>query len=255
MADNGTAASAPTIAWDDIGPGVAYQRVKISWGVDGAAVDASASNPFPITVSNASLAVTAASLPLPSGAATSAKQDTLLTAVQAATPAGEAHIGAVGGNSVVVGGSFSRPADTTAYAVGDLIANSTTAGSVTPIASAAARVNAGTGVIRRIRVSTTQTALAGTEIVRVHLFKTSPTVTNGDNGAFAANGITSLALGYTDVVLNHVYNDGSKGFSSADIVFDAAGGSQNIYALLETRTAFTPSSAATYALALEVLQD
>lgn len=34
MADNGTAASAPTIAWDDIG-GVAYQRMKVGLGPDG----------------------------------------------------------------------------------------------------------------------------------------------------------------------------------------------------------------------------
>lgn len=48
MADNGTAASAPTIAWDDIG-GVAFQRVKLTFGVDGVATDASASNPLPVS--------------------------------------------------------------------------------------------------------------------------------------------------------------------------------------------------------------
>jgi len=36
-------------------------------------------------------------------------------------------------------GSFNRPADTFAYAFGDLVANSTTAGSVTPITITAAR--------------------------------------------------------------------------------------------------------------------
>lgn len=34
MADNGTAASAPTIAWDDIG-GVAFQRMKVALGPNG----------------------------------------------------------------------------------------------------------------------------------------------------------------------------------------------------------------------------
>lgn len=34
MADNGTAASGPTIAWDDIGS-VAYQRMKVALGPDG----------------------------------------------------------------------------------------------------------------------------------------------------------------------------------------------------------------------------
>lgn len=34
MPDNGTAASGPTIAWDEIG-GVAYQRIKLAIGADG----------------------------------------------------------------------------------------------------------------------------------------------------------------------------------------------------------------------------
>lgn len=161
----------------------------------------------------------------------------------------------VGGNSVVVGGTFNRPADTTAYASGDLVANNVTAGSVTPISAAAARVNAGTGVIRRIRFSTSKTGLVGTETFRVHLFKLSPTVTNGDNGAFVAAGLTAVALGYTDVIMNHVYSDGAKGFTATDIVFDANGGTQNIYALIEVRNAYTPLSGETFTLALEVLQD
>lgn len=45
-----------TFASDDLA-GVHYPRVKISWGVDGAAVDASATNPFPVTVTG-SAAVT-----------------------------------------------------------------------------------------------------------------------------------------------------------------------------------------------------
>lgn len=56
MADNvtftrGNAATPPTatvVASDDIG-GVQYPRAKISWGVDGAAVDASATDPLPVT--------------------------------------------------------------------------------------------------------------------------------------------------------------------------------------------------------------
>ncbi len=50
MADNVavTAGAGTTIASDDIG-GVQYQRTKLAWGVDGAAVDASATNPLPVT--------------------------------------------------------------------------------------------------------------------------------------------------------------------------------------------------------------
>lgn len=101
MADNVgiTPGSGATAAADDIG-GVLYQRVKLSIGADGSATDLSSSAPMPImtpaaidvTVGNfpASQAVTgpltdgqlratavpvsAASLPLPSGAATAANQ-------------------------------------------------------------------------------------------------------------------------------------------------------------------------------------
>jgi hypothetical protein len=53
MADNLPITSIPgsSIAADDISS-VFYQRTKVSWGVDGSAVDASASNPLPVTVSN-----------------------------------------------------------------------------------------------------------------------------------------------------------------------------------------------------------
>jgi hypothetical protein len=53
MADNTPQGGSDTIATDDIG-GVKYQRFKPSWGVDGAAVDASATDPFPTSL-NASI--------------------------------------------------------------------------------------------------------------------------------------------------------------------------------------------------------
>jgi hypothetical protein len=202
MADNGTAASGPTIAWDDIGPGVAYQRIKISWGVDGAAVDASASNPFPITVINASLAVTgtfwqatqpvsAASLPLPSGAATSTKQPALGTAGSASSDVisvqGIASMTALkvdgsavtqpvqAGKSALISASFTRPADTTAYASGDLVANSTTAGSVAPLTfSNVVRVNGAGGLVRRAKLRKTGTSTTNASF-RIHFYAVTET--------------------------------------------------------------------------------
>lgn len=98
MADNVgyTPGSGATVAADDIG-GVLHQRVKIGIGADGTAVDLSSANPMPITASSAipistpsaidvtvgnfpaTQAVSAASLPLPTGAATSALQPDVLT--------------------------------------------------------------------------------------------------------------------------------------------------------------------------------
>lgn len=83
MADNVqiTEGAGKTIAGDDIG-GVVHQRVKITTGADGVNDgDVSSSNPLPVS---------AASLPLPSGAATSAKQDTIIASeasIDSKTPA------------------------------------------------------------------------------------------------------------------------------------------------------------------------
>lgn len=115
MADNITTPipNSTVFATDDIG-GIIYPRTKLSFGVDGSATDVSSSNPMPIVVSNSSIPVTgtfwpatqpvsgtvsvsgsvavtgtfwqatqpisATSLPLPSGAATSAKQPAFGTA-------------------------------------------------------------------------------------------------------------------------------------------------------------------------------
>jgi len=58
-----TAGSGTAIAADDLS-GVYYQRVKISWGVDGSAVDASASNPFPVVINTNGQATMANSTPV-----------------------------------------------------------------------------------------------------------------------------------------------------------------------------------------------
>lgn len=49
MADNTQMSADEIIATDDIG-GVKHQRVKVQYGVDGSATDASASNPFPVAL-------------------------------------------------------------------------------------------------------------------------------------------------------------------------------------------------------------
>lgn len=160
------------------------------------------------------------------------------------------------GKAVVVSGVFTRPADTTAYASGDLVANSTTAASVVPIALSAARNNGGSGLIRRARLKKSGTGVTNAAF-RVHLYQSSPTVTNGDNGAIAAT--ESGYIGHFDVTVDQVFSDASKGIGAAavgpDVVFSAADGSTNIYALLEARGAYTPASAEVFTLELETLRD
>lgn len=79
---------------------------------------------------------------------------------------------------------FTRPADTTQYAAGDLVANNTTAGSVVPLSfdlSILRGAKSGKVTSATLRKSTV-TSTAASFIL--YLFAaTSLTVTNGDNGA------------------------------------------------------------------------
>ena len=183
--------------------------------------------------------------------------DGLEALAAAATPAGELHIGEVGGNTAVVGGSFTRPANTTPYASGQLVANSATAGSIVPVPCSVARKNDGTGVLQGLRLSKSGPSLTNAAF-RVHLFKTAPTSSVGDAGTFAGavTGVAALALGYYDITMDQSYSDGAKGFVAIPgKAFDAAAGSQNIYALIEARGAYTPTSSETFTVALESLRD
>lgn len=172
-----------------------------------------------------------------------------------ATPAGENFIGKVGGVTLLAAATqFTRPADTTAYASGDLIANSTTAGSVVPLQFTVARVAAGSGMIRRCRLRVSSTVLTNASF-RLHLYTASPTPSNGDNGAW----LTDKALNYIgafDITLDKAFTDGASGNGTpnigSEINFALASG-LIVYGLLEARAAYTPTSAETFDVALEVL--
>lgn len=168
--------------------------------------------------------------------------------------------GSVVGLSKVATATLTRPADTTAYASGDLIANSVTAGSVVPLSLTVARANDTTGMVRKLRGSTSNVAWLG-NTVRHHLFKLLPTTTVGDNGVFAGavNGVASVHIGYADITYDQLFSDGVKGEGvpnvGSEFNFEPSTGTQNIFALLEARGAYAPASAQTFALAAEVLQN
>ncbi len=171
--------------------------------------------------------------------------------------AGENHLGEVAGNSAVAVATLTRPANTTGYASGQLVANATTAAAVTPISLPVARKAGGTGRIARVRLAKSSTSLANASF-RIHLYKVQPTtIGNGDGGAWLTN--ESTYLGAFDVTMDKVFTDGAKGmgFSNvgAYVTFDALAGSQNIYALVEARAAYAPASGEVFTLALEIDRD
>lgn len=152
--------------------------------------------------------------------------------------------------------SFTRPADTTAYASGDLVANSTTVGSVAPLNFPACSNGIGRSMqIRRVRIGKSGAGVTNASF-RVHLFNVLPTVsTNGDNGAITIATGAAKYLGKVDVTVDQLFTDGAAGQATTEINCFPVGGASNLYGLLEARGAYTPASAEVFTVSLEIVQD
>lgn len=139
--------------------------------------------------------------------------------------------------------SFSRPADTTQYTGGDLVANSTTAGSVVPLT-----FNVGRGGIRvkgAFITKTDETDLTAADF-SLHLFGSSPTVANGDNGTLSYNYAAKFAdIDFATMV---AATDVAWAFSQGlDLNYYTTG---NIYGLIEADGTYTPASAEVFSVTL-----
>lgn len=155
------------------------------------------------------------------------------------------------------GVQFARPADTTAYASGDLVANSTTPGSVVPIVFAnVVRQPGYSGYITRAGLRT-NLALIANGSFRLHLFSAAPTVTNGDNGALDVATNLAAWLGSLDITLALIgTGQGTVGVGLAGtqgIPFQS-GAAAGLWGLLEARAAYVPASGQTFTPWLDVDQ-
>lgn len=149
----------------------------------------------------------------------------------------------VSGSTLCVSAEFTRPADTTAYAVDDVVSNSTT--TTTPLTfTNAARVGNGTGYIvsARMAKSTNTTTNAS---FRLWLYRDNPTTPPGDNSPFAllwAN--RTVRMGFIDFTLSTAgtgSNSASDFKVGLNIPFFAVNG-RNLYGVLIARGAYTPAS-------------
>jgi hypothetical protein len=150
--------------------------------------------------------------------------------------------------------SFTRPNNTTAYAAGNLVANSVTAGSVVPIPVVLGnQFPQGMTRITRARLSKTGTSATNASF-RVHLYGASPVAANGDGGAWSTDQAAKW-LGNIDVTSMLAFTDGCAGTGSA-----AAGSEMllrtntTLYALLEAKAAYTPAANEVFTLTLESLE-
>lgn len=152
---------------------------------------------------------------------------------------------------------LTRPADTTAYASGDGIANSTTAGSVTPFEFEVARENGGRGLIIGADLMTNSASAFGA--IRLHLFNRAPFVAGGYQADNAALALTYAALqtgsgttnpknnyiGYVDFTTFVAHSSSAVSIGTSEqteLNFACEGDSKKIYGLLEARAAITPTS-------------
>jgi hypothetical protein len=150
--------------------------------------------------------------------------------------------------------SFTRPNDTTAYASGDLVANSVTAGAVVPLRIDLGNVAAvGHGMTRITRARLTKSGTSPTNAnFRIHLYEAAPTPANGDNGAWSTDKAANW-LGNIDVTSMLAFTDGCTGTGSAtagsEMFLRLASGS--IFALLEAKAAYAPAANEAFTLTLE----
>lgn len=133
--------------------------------------------------------------------------------------------------------SFARPADTTQYAAGDLVANSTTAGSVVIPSFSPHR---GPSLIRAVSLYHTDQDATGSTF-RVWFLNASPTVTNGDNGALAGINAATV-IGTVEITADENCGDTFGMTTVAEGILAPA----TFYAVIEATGTYTPANAETF---------
>jgi hypothetical protein len=146
--------------------------------------------------------------------------------------------------------SFTRPTNTTTYASGQALANSTVASSVVPLRFA----NCSTGGavrIEAVRVRKSGTGTTGASF-RVHLFTQSPVPGAGDGAVWTAP-IDGYVAAF-DVTVDRAFSNGAAGRGTATtgtpVVITIPDG-VDLYGLIEVRGAYAPASAEQFTWILE----
>ena len=152
---------------------------------------------------------------------------------------------------------LTRPNNTTAYAQNDLIASSTTAGSIVVPSFGVPVSQAQAVFLRRARLLTNKGSGMTSFQGHVDLWSAAPTFPNGDNGAY---GLTTGAAGWLGDITFGVMSQGSDGAyaagkpdSGTDIGVAIAPGDLIYWSLKEVdATGFTPAANQTFTLIPEL---
>lgn len=143
--------------------------------------------------------------------------------------------------------TFARPANTTTYAAGDLVADNATAGSVTAL-----QWDAGVGyALHRVTILTTNVTIANGDF-RLWLLRAAPTVANGDNGALGGEFGASVIATVDVALTGSLAGSPGAGWGQASIEPGTLEVGGVVYGLLEARGAYAPLSAQTFTVTLEL---
>lgn len=142
--------------------------------------------------------------------------------------------------------TFTRPADTTAYTANDLVANSVTAGSVVPMSFTIPVPGIS---LERVQVSANSSTNTNAKF-NLQLYSSSPTATNGDNGAWLTTSSNWLGTVAIDCTVS-AFSDKLTGMGYANTVDTPVSlGSGTVYGLLQATAAYTPTSAEVFTVTL-----
>ncbi|WNV48183.1 hypothetical protein Ql52_gp047 [Caulobacter phage Quill_5.2] len=163
------------------------------------------------------------------------------------------------GGLAVVSGQITRPADTTAYAQYDLMADSTSAATPGQILGAVRAI--GESIRMEVVRLRTSNASAKGRTIRVHFFNQAPTLTVNDNASFNPSGAQTLAVsgiggyvGYADVLLSEAGATGATGHAAfLTPRTTKPTNDNNLYFVLEQRdsTGYTPIASEVFTVAVE----
>lgn len=159
---------------------------------------------------------------------------------------------------------LTRDANTTAYSVGDLMANSATAAQVTPLSIDLGVTKA---LIREMTIHVFNTAFPAGTTIRWHLFSQQPSYGVGDNaGAFPTSpgagqiGCNGDHLGYFDITPDVWLTDRVAGRArptspdGMDIHFVSPdGASTKVWLVPEARSIWTPAASSAIRASLSAL--
>lgn len=160
----------------------------------------------------------------------------------------------------VVAASKTRPNDTTAYAAGDVINESTSAGTTWTFAEVV-RTPGGTGTIKRVFID--DSAYVATNLSCELFLSTAAITADNDNATFTPTdaemqtvvAVIPVSTAYPGDLTSGAGGNSLLSSAAVDIPFKCAAGSTTLYGVLVARNAYVPVGQEVFRVRVIIQQD